>query len=140
MKKIISTFALFSCTLFFAQKSESYLKLSYGSMCCGTPSTAPVMNYIDSFQGKSKAKKVEIFRQSGLGREGEFALYIGIDALSKSKRMKFVKGLETTVNSQNDSRDKNSGGTVFFTSSELVKKNDLTQLKNLIPHKKEQLK
>lgn len=140
MKKIILTLALSSFTFVFAQKSENYLKLSYNSICCGTPSTAPVMTYIEKFQGKSKAKNIEIFRQSGLGREGEFALYLGIDALPKSRRTKFVKGLETTVNSQNNSKKKNSDGTVYFSSTELVKKGDLIQLKNLIPNKKEQLK
>jgi hypothetical protein len=85
MKKIIITLALSSCTFLFAQKSESYLKLSYNSICCGTPSTAPVMTYIEKFQGKSKAKNIEIFRQSGLGREGEFALYLESTRFQKAR-------------------------------------------------------
>lgn len=137
MKKIILTLALSSCTFLFAQKSESYLKLNYNSICCGTPSTAPVITYIEKFQGKSKAKKIEIFRQSGLGREGEFALYLGIDALSRTNRAKFIKGLEAAVNSQNQSKNNSSDGTVSFSSTEIVKKKDLTQIKNLIPNKKE---
>nr|WP_314492383.1 hypothetical protein [uncultured Chryseobacterium sp.] len=140
MKKIILILLIISFTFLSAQKSESFLRLSYNSMCCGTPSTAPVMNYIETFQKNSKGKKIEIFRQSGLGREGEFALYIGIDALAKSKQGKFVKGLEATITSQNNSRNQNRDGTVFFSSTDVIKKKDLSQLKNLIIHKKEQLK
>jgi len=89
MKKIISTIAVFSCAFFFAQKSENYIEIGYNSICCGTPSSAPVMNYIKSFQGKKNT--LEIYRQSRLGREGEYKLFIGIDALSKSKKSKVYK-------------------------------------------------
>ncbi len=140
MKKLIFILATVNFTFFSAQKSESYLRLSYNSMCCGTPSAAPVMNYIEAFKKSNKGKDIEVFRQSGLGREGEFALYIGTDALLKNKRDKFVQGLETIITSQNNSRNKNSDGTVIFSSTEIIKKRDLTQLKNLTIYKKEQLK
>lgn len=138
MKKIILTIAVFSCVFFFAQKSENYIEIGYNSICCGTPSSAPVMNYINSFQGKKNI--LEIYRQSHLGREGEYKLFIGIDALSKSKKEKFIKGLETTINSQNKSRNENSDGIVDFNSRTIIKKEKLSTLNNLTIYKKENLK
>ncbi|REC54996.1 hypothetical protein DRF62_07710 [Chryseobacterium piscium] len=138
MKKLFLTIAVFSCAFFFAQKSENYIEIGYNSICCGTPSTAPVMNYINSFQGKKNT--LEIYRQSGLGREGEYKLFIGIDALSKSKKAKFIKGLEATINSQNKSRNENSDGIVDFNSRTIIKKEKLSTLNNLTIYKKENLK
>lgn len=138
MKKIILTIAIFSFTFFFAQKSENYIEISYNSICCGTPSSTPVINYINSFQGKKNI--LEIYRQSRLGREGEYKLFIGIDALSKSKKANFIKGLEVTINSQNKSRNENSDGIVDFESQKIVKKEKLSTLNNLTIYKKENLK
>lgn len=138
MKKLFLTIAVFSCAFFFAQKSENYIEIGYNSICCGTPSTAPVMNYINSFQGKKNT--LEIYQQSGLGREGEYKLFIGIDALSKSKKAKFIKGLESAINSQNKSRNENSDGIVNFDSRKIVKKEKLSTLNNLTIYKKENLK
>ena len=138
MKKIILTIAVFSCAFLFAQKSENYIEIGYNSICCGTPSSAPVMNYIKSFQGKKNI--LEIYRQSRLGREGEYKLFIGIDALSKSKKAKFIKGLEATINSQNKSRNENSDGIVDFNSRTIIKKEKLSTLNNLTIYKKENLK
>ncbi|MBD3905786.1 hypothetical protein NAL32_06680 [Chryseobacterium sp. Ch-15] len=138
MKKLFLTIAVFGCTFFFAQKSENYIEIGYNSICCGPPSSAPVMNYISSFQGKKNS--VEIFKQSGLGREGEYKLFIGIDALSKSKKAKFMKGLEAAINSQNKSRNENSDGIVNFESKTTVKKDKLKTLNNLTIYKKENLK
>ena len=109
-------------------------------MCCGTPSTSPVMTYIETFQSKNKTKPIEIYRQSGLGREGEFKLFIGIDALSKSQRKQFIKGLKETVTSQNNRRNQSSDGSVFFTPTESLSKDNLNKLNNLTIYKKEKLK
>lgn len=138
MKKLFSTIAVFSCVFFFAQKSQNYVEISYNSICCGTPSSTPVMNYINSFQGKKNT--LEIYRQSGLGREGEYKLFIGIDALSKSKKAKFIKGLEAAINSQNKSRNESSDGIVNFDSKKIVSKEKLSTLNNLTIYKKENLK
>jgi len=140
MKKIVLIIGLFSAVLFSAQKSETYLSLDYNSMCCGTPSTNPVMTYIEAFQSKNIGKPIEVYRQSGLGREGEFKLFIGIDALSKSKRKQFIKGLEETVTSQNNKRNRSSDGSVFFTPTQVLSKENLKQINNLTIYKKEKLK
>ncbi|MFC7348240.1 hypothetical protein ACFQO9_16095 [Chryseobacterium zhengzhouense] len=139
MKKIFLIFGVFVSTLFFAQKSENFYEISYNSICCGPPSTAPVINYIEGFQKKNKGKTVEVFRQSGLGREGEFKLFIGIDALSKSQKSKFLKGLEAAVNSQNSTKNQSSDGTVNF-NSQPVRKESLKQINNLTIYKKEKVK
>jgi hypothetical protein len=139
MKKIGLIIGLFSVVLFSAQKSENFLYLDYNSMCCGTPSTNPVITYIEAFQSKNK-KTIEIYRQSGLGREGEFKLFIGIDALSKVKRKQFIKGLEETVALQNSRRNRSSDGSVFFTPTQFLTKENLNKLNNLTIYKKEKLK
>lgn len=122
MKKIVLTIAIFGCTLFFAQKSENYLQIGYASVCCGTPSDKPVMDYLTKFKQKNKVKSLEIYKQSGLGREGEYNLYIGTDGLSKTQKDNFIKGLKAAVNSQNNARRKNSDGMVNFNESEIIKK------------------
>jgi hypothetical protein len=131
MKKIIVTIALFSSVLFFAQKSENYLQVGYHSICCGTPSDKPVMDYITQFQKKNKIKSFETYRQSGLGREGEFNIYIGIDGFSKKQKVKFMKGLRAAVNGQNKMRKPNRDGNVTFDETQMVKKADLSNARNL---------
>lgn len=131
MKKVVLTIAIFGCTLFFGQKSENYLQIGYASVCCGTPSDKPVMDYLTKFKQKNKVKNLEIYKQSGLGREGEYNLYIGTDGLSKIQKDNFIKGLKAAVNSQNNARSKNSDGMVNFNESEKVKKADLSKARNL---------
>ncbi|MDR6404135.1 MULTISPECIES: hypothetical protein [Chryseobacterium] len=136
MKKILLTIGLFSFTLFFAQKSENYLQIGYSSICCGTPSDKPVMDFVNQFQKKNKIKALEIYKQSGLGREGEYNLYIGMDKLSKTQKTNFVRGLKTAIDSQNNSRSKNRDGIVNFSENEMVQKADLSNARNLTLYKK----
>jgi hypothetical protein len=131
MKKIVVAIALFSFTFFFSQKNENYLQIGYHSMCCGTPSADPVMNYVNQFKKKNKIKNFEIYRQSGLGREGEFNLYVGTDGFSKKQKSKFISGLRLVVDSQNKTRKPNRDGTVTFDETETVKKADLSNARNL---------
>lgn len=131
MKKILLTIGLFSSVLFFAQKSENYLQIGYHSICCGTPSDKPVMDYLNQFQKKNKVKNFEIYRQSGLGREGEFNIYIGTDGFSKKQKIKFIDGLKAAVESQNRTRKPNRDGNVSFEETEMVKKADLSNARNL---------
>ncbi|MBW7674858.1 hypothetical protein [Chryseobacterium chendengshani] len=136
MKKIIITATLFTFGVFFSQKNQNYLEISYSSICCGTPSTDPVINYLSQFQKKNKTKAFEILKQPGLGREGEFNLYIGIDKLSKTQKTNFMKGLKSAISSQNTKRNENSDGIVYFESSKTVTKSDLVSIKNLTVYKK----
>ncbi|SDM26331.1 hypothetical protein [Chryseobacterium taihuense] len=140
MKKTFLILSLVYFGFFSAQKSENYLEISYNSICCGTSSTDPVINYISVFQKKNKTKPFEIFRQPGLGREGEFKLFVGTDQLSPKIKAKFTSGLQNIINSQNKADSKTSKGKIDFNSSETVKKATLLNIDNLILYKKEQSK
>lgn len=131
MKKVLATLGLFSSVLFLAQKSENYLQVGYASVCCGTPSDQPVMDYLAQFKNKNKVKNLEVYKKSGLGREGEYNLYIGTDGLSATQKTAFIKGLKSTVSSQNKVRKSESTGMVNFDERETVKKADLMNARNL---------
>ncbi|SDI77119.1 hypothetical protein SAMN05421846_11357 [Chryseobacterium taeanense] len=136
MKNLILTIAIFGSALFSAQKSEHYLQIGYASVCCGTPSEKPVMDYLTKFKQKNKVKNLEIYKQSGLGREGEYNLYIGTDGLSKTQKDTFIRGLKAAVDRQNNTRSKNSDGLVNFNESEIITKADLSKARNLTLIKK----
>lgn len=136
MKKIFITTALFSSLFFLAQKSENYLQIGYASVCCGTPSDKPVMDYIKGFQQKNKIRSLEVYKQSGLGREGEYNLYIGTDGLSKTQKTQLVSGLKSAVSSQNSTRKKQSDGLVNFDAAETVRKADFSKARNITLYKK----
>ena len=131
MKKILLTIGLFCSVLFFSQKNENYLVVGYHSICCGTPSDKPVMDFITNFRAKNKIKNFEIYRQSGLGREGEFNLYIGIDTFSKAQKMQFVNGLKAAIDAQNRMKKPNRDGDVSFDENQIMKKADLSNARNL---------
>lgn len=131
MKKVLATIGLFSSVVFFAQKSETYLQIGYASVCCGTPSDQPVMDYLAQFKNKNKVKNLEVYKKSGLGREGEYNLYIGTDGLSGTQKTAFVKGLKSAVSSQNKARKSESTGMVNLNENETVQKADLMNARNL---------
>nr|WP_315088550.1 hypothetical protein [uncultured Chryseobacterium sp.] len=131
MKNLILTLSIFCCTFAFAQKSENYLQVGYHSICCGTPSDKPVMNFINQFQKKNKIKNFEVYKQSGLGREGEFNIYIGTDTFSRTQKTKFVEGLKAAINTQNQMKRPNRDGNVSFDETTTVKKADLSNARNL---------
>lgn len=136
MKKIILALSVFCFSIFYSQKNQNYLEVSYGSICCGPLSDVPVMNYITQFQKKNKLKAFEIYEQSGLGREGEFSLYIGVDKLTKTQKSSFIKGLKAVVKSQNDKRNESRDGIVYFEETAPVTKSDLLQKRNIAIYKK----
>ncbi|WP_308005425.1 hypothetical protein [uncultured Chryseobacterium sp.] len=131
MKKIVLIIGLFTSAVFFAQKSENYLQVGYHSICCGTPSSKPVMDFINQFQKKNKIKNFEVYKQSGLGREGEFNIYIGTDTFSRTQKTKFVEGLKAAINIQNQMKKPNRDGNVSFDETTTVKKADLSNARNL---------
>lgn len=131
MKKIALIIAILSCGFFFSQKSEKFIPVGYSSICCGPPSANPVMNYISDFQKKNRKKTIEVYKQSGLGREGEYTLYIGIDCLTKNKKQKFRTGLESVINLQNSKRNEGRDGSVAVDVKNLTPKTELVGMKNL---------
>ncbi len=112
----------------FSQTNKNYILVEYSSICCGTPSSKPIMDYIKSFQKKNKLKPFEIFVENGLGKEGEHAFYIGTDNLGTKWIKSFWDGLKTTATNQNRHRTKNGDGYVNV-DDKLVSKAALKSIK-----------
>ncbi|MDR4951128.1 hypothetical protein REB14_02885 [Chryseobacterium sp. ES2] len=136
MKKIIITTALFAFTFFYSQKNQNYLEISYRSVCCGPASDKPVMSFLKEFKNKSQIKSMEVLIQKGMGREGEFTLYVGTDFLTKNQKKRLIRGLTATVSNQNNNKKSQSTGNVSFDSTAVVTQSDLTDVKNLTIYKK----
>lgn len=136
MKKIIITTALLAFTFFYAQKNQNYLEISYGSVCCGPASDKPVMSFLKEFKNKSQIKSLEVLIQKGMGREGEYTLYVGTDFLTKNQKKRLIRGLTATVSNQNNNKKSQSTGNVSFDSTAVVTQSDLTDVKNLTIYKK----
>ncbi|CAH0294081.1 MULTISPECIES: hypothetical protein [unclassified Chryseobacterium] len=135
MKKIIVTAALFCVTFFYSQKNQNYLQIGYASVCCGPPSEKPVISYLKEFKKKNQIKSLEILIQGGMGREGEFNVYVGTDYLTVNQKSRLIRGLMATVSNQNNRREQKSNGIVNFDSEITVKQQDINT-KNLTIYKK----
>lgn len=96
----------------FSQSNKNYISVGYSSVCCGTPSDKPIMNYIKNFEKENKLKPFEIFLERGLGKEGEHAFYIGTGNLNTKLLKSFLNGLEITATSQNKQRSRKGDGYV----------------------------
>lgn len=96
----------------FSQSNKNYISVGYSSVCCGTPSDKPIMNYIKNFEKENKLKPFEIFLERGLGKEGEHAFYIGTCNLNTKLLKSFLNGLEITATSQNKQRSRKGDGYV----------------------------
>lgn len=96
----------------FSQTNKNYIIVGYSSICCGTPSEKPIMDYVKNFERKNKLKPFEMFVEYGLGKEGEHAFYIGTDNLSAKLIQLFLDGLNSTAADQNKKRSKNADGYV----------------------------
>ena len=136
MKKVLSAGALFCFTLFFSQKNQNYLKISYASVCCGPASEKPVISYLKEFKRKNQIRSLEILMQKGLGKEGEFNIYVGTDFLSINQRSRLIRGLNAAVSNQNNGRKQESNGMVHFDSADIAHQQDLVNAKNLTIYKK----
>lgn len=136
MKKILVLTALLAFSFFYSQKNQNYLEISYGSVCCGPPSDKPVISFLKEFKNKSQIKSLEILIQKGMGREGEYTLYIGTDYLTKNQKKRLVRGLTATISNQNNNKKNQNTGTVFFDSATVVSQSDLKGIKNLTIYKK----
>ena len=129
MKKLL----LFSFPLLFAisfaQKNEKFVRIDFSSICCGPPSDQPLINYLEEFRQKNKLKDFEIWLETGLGDEGEYALYIGVDRLNPKKENTFISGIKSIVNDFESSRNINQDGNIRF-HDDLVKKDELSKKQN----------
>ena len=129
MKKLL----LFSFPLLFAisfaQKNEKFVRIDFSSICCGPPSDQPLINYLEEFRQKNKLKDFEIWLETGLGDEGEYALYIGVDRLNPKKENTFISGIKSIVNDFESSRNINQDGNIRF-HDDLVKIDELIKKQN----------
>lgn len=103
---------VFNSVIAFSQTNKNYITVGYSSICCGTPSKKPIMDYVKKFEKKNKLKPFEIFVEYGLGKEGEHVFYIGTDNLSTKLIKSFLDGLKITAADQNRKRAKNGDGYV----------------------------
>lgn len=136
MKKVLLSAALFCSTFFFSQKNQNYLKIGYTSVCCGPASEKPVVSYLKEFKRKNQIRSLEILMQKGMGREGEFELYVGTDFLSINQRKRLVRGLTASVSNQNNNKKSQNIGNINFDSADIVHQQDLINAKNLTIYKK----
>ncbi|MET3035746.1 hypothetical protein ABXT08_06575 [Chryseobacterium sp. NRRL B-14859] len=135
MKKALLTISTFCFALFFSQKNQNYLEISYSSICCGTPSEEPVIFSLKQFEKKNRIKGMEILLQSGLGREGEFNLYVATDPLNGKQKKQLIQTLSSVIALQNGKRRQNSTGFVNFDPATSVSGTDLMNIKNLTIYK-----
>ncbi len=138
MFKILIVTIVFIPILTFSQTNKNYIVIGYSSICCGTPSENPIMGYIIKFEKNNKLKPFEMFAEYGLGKEGEFAFYIGTDNLNNKLTKSFLNGLKDTATNQNKQRSENSDGYVnvkeeFMTNSTLksIKDKPRTKISSL---------
>ncbi len=75
-------------------------------------SEKPIMDFIKKFETKNSLKTFEMFIEKGLGKEGEYAFYIGTDNLNTQLLKSFFNGLKITASKQNKQRSKNKDGYV----------------------------
>ncbi|MGE8555744.1 MAG: hypothetical protein ACN6OB_17635 [Chryseobacterium jejuense] len=136
MKKILLAAALFCSTFFFSQKNQNYLKISYTSICCGPASEKPSISYLKEFKRKNQIRSMEILMQKGMGREGEFELYVGTDFLTVNQRKRLVRGLTASVSNQNNSKKSQNIGNINFDPADITHQEDLMNAKNLTIYKK----
>ncbi|AKK74619.1 hypothetical protein OK18_20185 [Chryseobacterium gallinarum] len=135
MKKVLLSICTFCFAFFFSQKGQNYLEISYSSVCCGTPSEEPVISSLRQFEKKNKIKGMEILIQSGLGREGEFNLYVGTDKLNAKQKKQLIQNLSAVTALQNGKRKGNSSGFVNFDPTVTVSQPDLMNARNLTIYK-----
>lgn len=136
MKKVLLSASLFCSTFFFSQKNQNYLEIGYTSVCCGPASEKPVVNYLKEFKRKNQIRSLEILIQRGLGREGEFKLYVGTDFLTINQNKRLVRGLTAVVSNQNNNKKQEDIGIVFFNPADIAHQEDLMNAKNLTIYKK----
>lgn len=100
MKKVIFLIFLTGAlsAVAFAQKTCTYpVVVSFNSMCCGVPSSSPVIKLIKIFKKQYKIKQVAVDSIGPLGREGEYYLAFRLKEFSKAQKIKFIQQLKKTA-------------------------------------------
>lgn len=87
------------------------LAVSFGSICCGTPSSDFLKNFVQGFNQKYRSK-ISADIAAGCGREGEFVILFKVPE-DESLHQKFEKELKVLVektDAQNKKSNASSGG------------------------------
>lgn len=74
--------------------------------------------------------------QKGMGREGEFELYVGTDFLTINQRKRLVRGLMASISNQNNNKKSQNIGNINFDPADIAHQEDLMNVKNLTIYKK----
>ena len=104
-----------------AQQTDTYpVIVSFNSMCCGVPSSEPVMKLIKSFKKQYKIKQVAVDSIGPMGREGEYYLAFRLKELSKAQKIKFIQQLKKTAETMKEK------GAAEIRENETINKADLS--------------
>lgn len=120
-KKILLILSVLIFTFSFSQKNKYYVRIDFSSICCGPPSAENLQEYFLKYQKENKLQKFEIWTENGLGDEGEYALYIGVDQLIKNSDDQFWNGINTIVNEFSKTRNENQDGVIKIHESLVFK-------------------
>lgn len=74
--------------------------------------------------------------QKGMGREGEFELYVGTDFLTLTQKKRLIRGLTASISNQNNNKKSQNIGNINFDSTDIAHQEDLMNAKNLTIYKK----
>lgn len=104
MQKLFFTIFLYIMSVpAFAQKNTTYpVLVSFNSMCCGVPSSDPVLKLVQRFKKQYKIKKVTADRIGPMGREGEYYLAFSLREFSKAQKKLFIEQLKKTAATMTD--------------------------------------
>jgi hypothetical protein len=75
--------------------------VSFGSMCCGTPSDDFLKDYIKKFTCKNKIT-INAWQLGGCGREGEYKILFSLVNLKETNKTKLIAALKKLIPEQND--------------------------------------
>ena len=112
----------------YGQKNSKYIEISFSSICCGTPSSQALIDEIKKFQTEKKLNNFEIWVESGLGDEGEYSLYIGLNQLNNYKKEMFLKEINNISETFNNNRNNMHDGYINV-GLKLISTEDLNQKK-----------
>ena len=84
-----------------AQTKDSIIQypivIEFNSVCCGVPSQTPLVSFIKKFKRTNKIKKINVYKISPLGKEGEYNLAFKLSEFNLTKKKMFIKKLKQIV-------------------------------------------
>jgi hypothetical protein len=84
-----------------AQTKDSIIQypivIEFHSVCCGVPSQTPLVSFIKKFKRTNKIKKINVYKISPLGKEGEYNLAFKLSEFNLTKKKMFIKKLKQIV-------------------------------------------